>query len=498
MIPANVLKNESVSRAWETYQNTVVMNKWIKAPIHAKQSEFLLHTHTKEVFYGGAGGGGKSQALLYGALQYVDTPGYAALILRRRYTDLSMPEAIMDRAINYLHGSPASWNGTNKQFTFPSGATINFGYMDHENDKLRYRGGEYQYIGFDELTDFSDTQYSFLFSRLRRKKFGPAKSIPLRMRSASNPGGVGHEWVRRRFVDAETRRAGAVFIPAGLRDNPSLDAEGYLDSLSYTDPITRMQIEEGNWDGIEGGRFLRAWFKNRHYRWEDDRTVVHAKDRDGKTIWRINPMRLPASSRFFTIDFAASEKDDADYTVISVWCLSPTNDLIWLACYRFRAEIPEIIPAIQKQAKRWQPGIVAIEAVASNNAVLKFCQRSTSPVMNTMPLNPRGKDKLVRATPAMNLAHQERIWVPENGKEDFPYDEAMGELYRFTGDEDRDAHDDVVDTVSYAADVFPTIDMGVIGPPRETTGDPAAFMKENIPDGSILHGMPGRPIGRRN
>jgi hypothetical protein len=136
------LQNERVKLAWDTYQKTVVLNDWIRGPVHPKQVEFLLHTYTKELFYGGAGGGGKSHAMLFAALQYVDVPGYSAIIFRRRYTDLALPEAIMSKAVEYLRGSPAVWNKTDKQFRFPSGATLNFGYMESVEDRFRYRGGE--------------------------------------------------------------------------------------------------------------------------------------------------------------------------------------------------------------------------------------------------------------------------------------------------------------------------------------------------------------------
>ncbi len=472
------LQNERVKLAWDTYQKTVVLNDWIRGPVHPKQVEFLLHTYTKELFYGGAGGGGKSHAMLFAALQYVDVPGYSAIIFRRRYTDLALPEAIMSKAVEYLRGSPAVWNKTDKQFRFPSGATLNFGYMESVEDRFRYRGGEYQFIGFDELTDFTDLQYLYLFSRLRRKKNLHHHSLPLRVRSASNPGGRGHEWVRRRFVDHETRWPGAVFIPATMHDNPSLDVAGYLDSLSYTDPITRSQIEKGDWNGIEGGRFLREWFKHRHYRWIDGHTQIRY-DVDGQNRWIFDPMKLPASRRFITIDPAASEKSTADYTVISVWCLSPRNELVWLACYRFQKEIPEILFEINKAVNRWRPGMVGIEAVAANSAVLKFCQRSKAPVMNAIGLNPMGNDKLVRATPAMNRAKEGMILVPENGRGDFAYDDAMSEIYRFTGDDKKDSHDDVVDTVSYAVELMPAIGSGTFVPIfGDTSINPAAALTE--------------------
>lgn len=222
---------------------------------HPKQEQFLLHTTTRELFYGGAGGGGKSQAAWFGALQYVDVPGYAALIFRRTYADLSLPSALMARSKQYLANTAAHWCESVKTWAFPSGATITFAYLENENDKYRYSSAEFQYIFFDELTQFTETQFTFLFTRLRKPRDGPLADVPLRMRSASNPGGPGHEWVKRRYVDSETRDRKRVFIPARIDDNPSLDEESYRESLANTDPTTRAQIESGDWDAVAGTFF---------------------------------------------------------------------------------------------------------------------------------------------------------------------------------------------------------------------------------------------------
>ena len=191
------------------------------------------------------------------ALQYVDVPGYAAIIFRRSYADLALPGAIMDRAGDWLGGSAARWNGREKTWTFPSGATLSFGYLDTEHDKYRYQGAEMQFIAFDELTQFRESQYRYLFSRLRRLE---GSSVPLRMRAGSNPGGIGHEWVRARFIDADASED-RVFVPALLADNPYLDQAEYEHSLMELDPVTRAQLLRGDWTVLpEGTRFKRQWF----------------------------------------------------------------------------------------------------------------------------------------------------------------------------------------------------------------------------------------------
>jgi hypothetical protein len=208
---------------------------------HPKQAEFLA-LDCLEALFGGAAGGGKSDALLMAALQYVDVPGYTAGLFRRTYADLAQPGAIMERARQWLAGTAAQWNEQRKQFRFPSGAILQFGYMDTAADRFRYQGTEYQFIGWDELTQFPEQSYRYMFSRLRKLR---GVNIPLRVRGATNPGGIGHEWVRRRFINpGDDARP---FIPSKLDDNPSLDAEEYRQALAELDSTTRKQLEEGLW-----------------------------------------------------------------------------------------------------------------------------------------------------------------------------------------------------------------------------------------------------------
>jgi predicted phage terminase large subunit-like protein len=208
----------------------------------------------REVFYGGAAGGGKSEALLMAALQYIEEPGYAAILFRRTFADLALPGALMDRSREWFGGTKARWNNSEHTWTFPSGASLTFGYLEHEQDKFRYQSAEFQFVGFDELTQFSESQYRYLFSRLRRLT---SSDVPLRMRSASNPGGIGHEWVKQRFL-VEDRP----FVPARLDDNPFLDREEYAQSLDELDPVTRRQLLMGDWTARHAGAlFKREWFE---------------------------------------------------------------------------------------------------------------------------------------------------------------------------------------------------------------------------------------------
>lgn len=204
----------------------------------------FLRTNAIEALFGGAAGGGKSSALLMSALQFVDVPGYSAILFRRTYADLALPGAIMDRFQSWMAPfDDVRWNANNYTAVFPSGARISFGYLNNSQDYLRYKGAEFQFIGMDEVTEIRESDYRYLFSRLRRPASGPLSQVPLRMRSASNPA---PNWVRQRFI-VEGKETGRIFVPSKLTDNPGIDAESYRQALQALDPIERRRLEMGDW-----------------------------------------------------------------------------------------------------------------------------------------------------------------------------------------------------------------------------------------------------------
>jgi phage terminase large subunit-like protein len=253
-----------------------------------------------EALYGGAAGGGKSDALLMAAAQYVAYPEYSAVCLRRTYAELAQPDALMDRAMRWWVPAGAHWNGTDKVFTFPSGARIKMGYHSHPRDDLQYQGAAYQFVGWDELTHWPDARaYEWLQTRIRR----PAGStIPLRMLSGSNPGGPGHQWVKNRFIGGVDIATGErfepkwPFVPAKILDNPHLDREAYVRSLARLHPTLRAQLLEGDWSARDPGDYFRLeWFGPLL-----DPEVDHVPSRDKVSV------------RWW--DLAASVKEDAART----------------------------------------------------------------------------------------------------------------------------------------------------------------------------------------
>jgi predicted phage terminase large subunit-like protein len=204
----------------------------------------FLRTNSLEALFGGAAGGGKSSALLMSALQYVDVPGYSAILFRRTYADLALPGALMDRFKSWMANfDDVHWNANSYVATFPSGARVSFGYLNNTNDYLRYKGSEFQFIGMDEVTEIRESDYRYMFSRLRRPASGELSKVPLRMRAASNPA---PNWVRQRFI-VEGDSTGRIFVPSLLVDNPGIDADSYRQALATLDPLERKRLEEGDW-----------------------------------------------------------------------------------------------------------------------------------------------------------------------------------------------------------------------------------------------------------
>ena len=445
---------------------------------HPKQRAFLYLADVLEVFYGGAAAGGKSSALLMAAAQYVDVPGYSALLLRSSFPDLMQPDALIPRSKDWWLGKGPKWSPQEKRWTFPSGATITFGYLERDDDVMQYRGAAYQFIGIDELTEHTEYRYRYLFSRIRKPKVGPLSQVPLRMRSASNPGGKGHVFVKQRFIDARTREPGAVFIPASLADNPTMDAVGYVKSLSKLDPITRAQLLAGDWDAFEGSRFRKEWF----YGKDGGRGWWLHHDQSGNAFycWTGGPkggIPVAMAWTFIICDPAARAEERNDNTAIGAFAVMPHGEVLVLEMVREHLDIEAIVPRIAGMCHEHQPQYVGIESTSFQIAILREAQRHPG-IPAVKPLEPEGKSKLVRATPAIIQASEGRIFVPVRGPM-YPWvEDYIAELCTFTGIEDEDGLVDAVDVTAY----------GILSLQRQGLAVPTAFSPEQTQQAAPTHG----------
>ena len=262
----NIIVEDDLDILPPNVKKVVEEQEVIFEPNSGPQTQFLAASE-REVFYGGARGGGKSYAMLIDPLRYCDKQKHRCLLLRR-----SMPE--LRDLINhsqqlYPKAYPgAKWREQEKEWRFPSGAKIEFGYAENTTDVLRYQGQSYTWIGVDELPQYPNPDiYNFLRSSLRSVD----PEIPVYMRATGNPGNVGSTWVKEMFVDPAvpntrfsidiqtpvgnrsiTRR----FIPAKLQDNPYLmQTEDYYIMLASLPEVQRKQFLEGDWGAYEDAAF---------------------------------------------------------------------------------------------------------------------------------------------------------------------------------------------------------------------------------------------------
>ena len=254
-----VVSEEQLQDLPKAVQEAVTSDNVLFQPNEGPQTDFLA-ADEKDVLYGGAAGGGKSYAMLVDPLRYCHKKAHRALILRR-----SMPELreLIDKSRElYPQAFPgAKFREVEKVWNFPSGAKIEFGFLEKDADVYRYQGQAYSWIGFDEITHLpTEFGWNYLASRLRTTD----KSLKTYLRCTANPGGVGAAWVKKRYIepaepnnsfkgsDGLTRK----FIPALLQDNPYLSEDGVYETMLKSLPATqRKQLLEGNWDIAEGAAF---------------------------------------------------------------------------------------------------------------------------------------------------------------------------------------------------------------------------------------------------
>jgi hypothetical protein len=248
--------------------------------------ETFLAAPEQEVLYGGAAGGGKSYALLADPLRYFGHPRFSGLLLRR--TNDELRELKWKSKELYTKAYPgAIWREKDNMWLFPSGAQLWMSYLDRDEDVLRYQGQAFSYICFDELTQWPTRfPWDYMRSRLRTadEVSGEATDLPIYMRATTNPGGPGHGWVKRMFVDPappgepfdatdidtnkvlewpendKKGRKGPLFqrrfIPARLSDNPYLYDNGqYEANLLSLSEQKRRQLLEGDWAVADGAAF---------------------------------------------------------------------------------------------------------------------------------------------------------------------------------------------------------------------------------------------------
>ena len=294
-------------------------------PNKGPQTEFLAASE-REVLYGGSAGGGKSYAMLADPLRYMGHPQFSGLLLR--HTTEELRELIFKSQELYPKIWPGiKWSERKMQWTAPSGARLWMSYLDRDEDVLRYQGLAFSWIGFDELTQWA-TPYAWNYMRSRLRS--TATDLPIFMRATTNPGGRGHHWVKKMFIDpspynrsfdatdidttevlrypAGHSKAGKPlfkrrFIPARLSDNPYLSQAGDYEAMLLSLPEQqRRQLLEGDWDIKEGAAFTEF---DRH---------VHV----------IEPFNIPSN----WVKFRACDYGYGSYSGVLWFAVAPNEQIV--------------------------------------------------------------------------------------------------------------------------------------------------------------------------
>ena len=236
------------------------------------EAEQLSHK-VDELLYGGAAGGGKSEWLLWHVLHLsLEHPGHKSLVLRANFPELQ--RTLIRNSIARFATLPVkqrpTWRAAAKEWKFPNGSLIDFGHCETDDDVRKYLSAEYECIAFDELTEFTDYQYSMLRTRLRTTQTQRDRGIRPHVIACSNPGQRGHAWVKETFVDPHpngyghhtltTETAGITatrtigYCRATVHDNPHIDP-GYINNLATGPEHLRRLYLEGDWNSFEGRYF---------------------------------------------------------------------------------------------------------------------------------------------------------------------------------------------------------------------------------------------------
>lgn len=335
-----LVSSEEFNQLDEFIQDTVEDNI-IFSPNPGPQEDFLAAPET-DVLFGGAAGGGKSYAFVIDPLRYAHKRGHRALLLRKSLKELR--ELIDTTRELYPQIFPgAKYKETEKMWIFPSGARFEFGYLERESDVYQYQGQAYTWIGFDEITHLAtEFAWNYLGSRLRSTD----PEIELYMRCTTNPGGPGHSWVKKRYIDPAPANESFIgsdgikrrFIPAKLTDNPYLAKDGrYEAMLKSMDEVTRRRLLDGDWNINEGVAFPEF----------------------NRELHVIPPFEIPSSwFRFKGVDYGYSAPSAC------VWCAVDPEDgtiIVYRELYKAGLtgeELGAVLVELEEDERRSIPGVL--------------------------------------------------------------------------------------------------------------------------------------------
>jgi phage terminase large subunit-like protein len=342
-----------------------------KCPIipHPRQREFLDIDDQEEGLFGGAVGGAKTEALELWLSEGVRHANFSGLFLRRTFPELEgSPTSPLERSRRIF--SPMGGILSGRTWTFPNNAMVTFSAMNLEKDKHKYDGHEYHRIAFDQVEQFTETQYTYMFSRLRRTVGFP---IGCGIRSSANP--IGGNWVRRRFVSDEAIKelakytaydaspAGMVFdcpgtqgffMPSRIADNPSIEVNEYVERLRLRlSAVLAAKLANGDWSVREG-----SVINGDNFRYYSTHMSMLEPLLGMEDPVRFNPAN---ARRFAVVDTAGTSKQKAEeskgkpasWSVCSIWDHYPKFGLFLRHVWRERVGWPDLRDEIRKVLSAW-------------------------------------------------------------------------------------------------------------------------------------------------
>lgn len=464
----------------ESFLETVHQAVTDRDGLHPRQREFL-ELDCEEALYGGAAGGGKTFALIHWLAQGVHIPEYSGIFFRRTYPQLSRSND-SPIAKSHLIYRPLGgvYSAQEHKWTFPSGARIDFSHLQHEDSKFDHQGPSYHRVAFDELTQFTKTQYEYLFSRLRQHVGFP---LAIGVRAASNPDGIGRDWVKRRFVTQEAidsirtltakdpspkgqkfiTPAGRVFMPSRVADNPTLDTEDYIERLNtQLGAVLAARLANGDWSVTEGAQIDPEWL--RYFTKRGEHLIPLGKD--GSQLGVRHDIQM---QRFATVDTAGTSKQKAEedkglrapsWSVCAVWDYWPRTRFLFLRhVWRMRGDFLEVKAGVRETIGQWNVPTTIVENAHHGQPLaleLGNCQL-VNPViagMKTAKAGPAESAKLERAIASglLKKLQQGEVFFPDvssvAGVSKWLPD-LESELLGWTGRKDETA--DQIDVCSYAA-----------------------------------------------
>ena len=449
----------------------------------------------EEVLFGGAAGGGKTEALLMWLCEGVDIPGYNAVILRRFESDTRADESALLAKSGRLY--PALGGRlVGLQWKFPAGSSITMEGVAHEKSVLSTQGREFHRVAFDELTHFTEFMFNFIYTTRMRK----VKGFPIKcgVCASANPGGPGHDWVKGRYITQEAIAAvkrldaneptpnGMVFyknhgpdfdvayVPSRIADNPHLDVADYVRRMARNkNPVERARMMNGDWGVSPEGLIKPHWL--RYYKYTRGNIIAllrSTKDLASGDIIHtdeeVYEFDERTSRRFITVDTAGGMKDitreskgkNPSYTVAAVWDHKRYNGgrnqaLLCRHVWRARVGFTEVAAKLVELTEEWSkdPGLSHQQSIKVSSVRVE--DKTMGPdlanlLQGRIPISVIGTgtlDKVARATSLLNMMEKGEVYLPqgENSWRPVLEDEWLG----WQGLEEET--NDQVDVSAYAA-----------------------------------------------